>query len=47
MCSANPSFAELFKKRYNLMDPSLLNNSNMVFAIDDEKDIAEKIKAFI
>ena len=47
LCSADPSFVPQFKKRYNLMDPSLLDNKNMVFAIDNEMDIADKIKDFI
>lgn len=36
-----------FKKRYEIMDPLLLDNKNMIFAIDNELDINDKIHCFI
>lgn len=47
LCSSNEHFVPNFKKRYDIMDPLLLDNKNMVFAIDDEVDINEKIQCFI
>ena len=47
LCSSHPDFVPCFKRRYDLMDPLLLDNKNMIFRIDDEKEINEKIEGFI
>ena len=47
LCSANKHFVPNFKKRYEIMDPLLLDNKNMVFTIDDEVDVNNKIQCFI
>lgn len=47
LCSANPDFVPNFKKRYNIMDPILLDNKNMIFQIDSDKEIDRSIQQFI
>jgi hypothetical protein len=47
LCSSNHDFVPHFKRRYDLMDPLLLDNKNMIFLIDNEKDINDKIETFI
>jgi len=47
LCASNEHFVPNFKKRYEIMDPLLLDNKNMIFAIDNELDINDKIQCFI
>jgi hypothetical protein len=43
LCQNGKDFVDNFKKRYLIMDPSLLDNKNMIFEIDNEVDINEKV----
>lgn len=43
LCEHGKNFVDNFKKRYLIMDPLMLDNRNMIFEIDNEVDINEKV----